>query len=126
MNPLLRAWIVVFLVLVVGGSFVYSYPMYSRYKDLGLYSLTLFLFLALAVQLGAPILARHPNRQFFLSASIYNMLLKMICSFGLLFWYKQSSLPADGNFVVPFLFIYLVFTTFETWFLMRMAYVNPK
>lgn len=48
---------------------------------------------------------------------IFNVLLKLVFSFGFVTLYVQSTQPTDKYFLLPFFIAYLVFTVFETWFL---------
>lgn len=98
----------------------------APYSDLLLYSIALFLCIAIFVSLIGPIVAKHQKRQLFLSVMVYNMLLKIILSVVLLLWYKHDSLPENGYFIIPFLYVYFVFSIFETWFLMKVSYLSPR
>jgi hypothetical protein len=53
------------------------------------------------------------------------MLVKMVFSIVLLLVYKEVKQPLDGKFILPFLTIYLIFTIFETWFMVRLADEKP-
>lgn len=89
------------------------------------YSLLMFTILSIGLYYFLSLSVRSPNKQMFISVTIANTLIKMTCSIGLLFAYKKMSNPADGNFIFPFLVIYLVFTIFETWFMVKMADQKP-
>jgi len=120
------AWFLLILFLVAGLIVQVLYAEFKPYMDLSLYSIGLFFFLTNAVQILAPRLASHTNRQLFLAATVYHTVTKMITSAILLYWYYTTQKPEDGSFVLPFIYIYLVFTTFETWFLMKTSYLNSK
>ncbi len=89
------------------------------------YSLLMFTILSIGLYYFLNLSVRSPNKQMFISVTIANTLIKMVCSIGLLFAYKKMNNPADGNFIFPFLAIYLVFTIFETWFMVKMADEKP-
>ncbi|MCE2790043.1 MAG: hypothetical protein LW630_09055 [Saprospiraceae bacterium] len=120
------AWILLVLFLTAGIIVQCGHSVLKLYLDLTLYSICLFFFLTIVVQLLAPKLARHSNRQLFLAATVYHTVIKMVFSAILLYWYHTSKNPTTGSFVLPFLYIYLVFTTFETRFLMKASYMNSK
>jgi len=48
---------------------------------------------------------------------IFNVLIKLVFSFGFVALYVHQNQPQEKLFIVPFLMTYLVFTVFETWFL---------
>ncbi|MFN8337664.1 MAG: hypothetical protein U0T36_01475 [Saprospiraceae bacterium] len=89
------------------------------------YSLIMFTGLSIGLYYFLSISVRSPNKQMFISVTIANTLIKIVCSIGLLFAYKKVNNPPDGNFIFPFLAIYLVFTIFETWFMVKMADEKP-
>jgi len=48
---------------------------------------------------------------------VFNVLLKLVFSFGFVSLYVQQTQPSDKFFLLPFFIAYLTFTIFETWFL---------
>jgi len=48
---------------------------------------------------------------------LFNVLLKLVFSFGFVALYVQYTQPTGKFFLLPFFIAYLTFTIFETWFL---------
>ena len=67
-----------------------------------------------------------PDRQRFLSVTMVNMLIKIVVSITFLIIYKLQMKPANGKFIIPFIIIYLLYTIFETYFMLRLAELKPK
>lgn len=112
------------LTLIAGITFFTVSPVFQAYTDLTFFSLFLFVLLTLIIVFLAPRLARQPKGQPFLGLVVYSILLKIGLAFVVLLLYREWKHPASGNFVLPFLFIYLVFTIFETWYLMKVSYLS--
>jgi hypothetical protein len=70
-------------------------------------------------------IVRSPNKTLFISATVGNMLFKMILAFLMVFVFYKKSAPADGNFILYFLVVYVIFTIFETSMLLRIAEQKP-
>jgi len=52
-----------------------------------------------------------------ISLVMFNVLIKLVFTFGFAAAYVKLSNPSDKFFLIPLLITYLVFTVFETWFL---------
>jgi cation transporter-like permease len=85
----------------------------------------MFLILSLLHYLIIEKTVKKNRGQLFISYTMAGMLLKMFASIAVLLVYKYHKMPPDGKFVIPFLIIYLFFTTFETWFMMQLAGRKP-
>ncbi len=94
-------------------------------NSIAIYSIAMFTVLSVLLYYFLRKSIFSPNKQLFLSITIANTLVKMVFSVGMLLIYKKINNPIDGDFVLPFLIIYLVFTIFETWFMIRMADEKP-
>lgn len=106
--------------------FLNEFEAYQPYKWVGIISILFFVFLSAALYFILRKFVYHPDRQLFISGTIGNMFLKMVLSITLLLVYYYVSAPQDGLFVVPFLIVYVIFTIFETIFMVRLADENPK
>ena len=68
----------------------------------------------------------NPDKQVFISITMANMLVRMLCSIILLLLYKNIKAPADNKFIISFLIVYIIFTIFETYFMVGLADQKPK
>jgi hypothetical protein len=96
-------------------------PHFENFFSLGFYSFFIFLILSIIVFRIAKRIVNHPNRTKFISFIISNMLLKMVITVAIVLVYFKIMKPASKYFIVPFLTIYLIFTIFETYFLLKVA-----
>jgi hypothetical protein len=109
------------IILLPTLYYIHSFETQINYIDLSIYSVCLFSFLSIILYIFLGRSVAHPNKQLFLSITLANMITKMLFSILLLVIYKLVTKPADGKFIIPFICIYLFFTIFETWFMIKMA-----
>lgn len=68
--------------------------------------------------------ARSSNKNDFTNIIMGFTMGKMVLSFVLIFAYLKLVEPADKIFVLPFFSIYLIYTVFETYFMMKLGRTN--
>ena len=126
MKYFLRGYILMMAVLVPLLLYVHSLDTQKTYTPVSQYSLAMFSGLSVILYFFLRKSVKSPNKQLFISITLTNMLVKMVFSIVLLLIYRNIYHPADGKFIIPFLFVYIFFTTFETWFMIKMADEKPN
>ena len=116
---------VLLLLLVPVLVFVHSLESQKNTVDLSLISVCVFTILSILLFLMLHRSVKSPNRQLFISYTMLNTLVKMVLSITLLVVYKKVSHPSDASFIIPFLVIYVIFTIFETKFMLQIANQKP-
>jgi len=112
-----------FLVLVL--VFLHSFESQSDTAILSIMTVLLFTILSIVLYIALRISVKSTNKQLFISYTILNMIIRMVISIGLLLMYREIYKPVDGKFVLPFLVIYILFTIFETSFMLKIADEKP-
>ncbi len=112
-----------FLVPTLIG--VHHYLVGGKYIDLSFAGTLIFIVMSFLLFFFLNISLKSTNKQLFLSVTLANMLSKMVFAIVFLLIYRKINLPPDNKFVLPFLFIYIYFTIFETWFMVKLAYKKP-
>ena len=97
----------------------------TDYLRFGFICTAVFILSALPVGLFFKTIVKNSNRTLFISATIGNMLFKILLAFFLIFIYYRMTSPADGNFILYFLLVYGIFTIFETYLLLGIAEHKP-
>ena len=97
------------------------YPLFGAHQALywailGFYFLSAVLLFAVGKKLAA-----SPNRNSFTLFIMGAVFIKMMLTMAVLVVYLKFAEPASKYFILPFLTVYLVFTVFETYFLMKIA-----
>ena len=116
---------VLFLILTPVLVFVHSFENQQKTVDLSLISIFVFTVLSILLFLMLQRSVKSPNRQLFISYTMLNTLVKMVLSITLLVTYKKVVHPSDASFIIPFLVIYVIFTIFETKFMLQIANQKP-
>jgi FtsH-binding integral membrane protein len=112
-----------FLVLVL--SVVHSFESQADTILLSVMAVVLFTLLSIGLFIALKISVKSTNKQLFISYTLINMLVRMVVSIVLLLVYREIFKPVDGKFVLPFLVIYVLFTIFETSFMLKIADEKP-
>lgn len=104
------------LVLTLGQQ-----AQFSAYVDISTVSLIFFTILSIVVfHLGLRMI-KSRNKNDFSRMVLGFTGFKMMLSVAVVFIYQSVAEPTDRWFVIPFLLIYVVYTIFETYFLMRLG-----
>lgn len=106
----------IFLMYFLGKFFSFEV-----YLDLGLITWVLFFLMGVLLYYIANVTVNSPNRTKFISLTIANMFIKMVLSVGIVLIYFKLKNPESPVFIVPFIIIYVFFTIFETYFLLKIA-----
>lgn len=104
------------VVLILGQQ-----AQFSTYVDISTVSLIFFNLLSIVVfHLGLRMI-KSRNKNDFSRLVLGFTGFKMMLSIAVVFIYQSVAEPTDRWFVIPFLLIYVVYTIFETYFLMRLG-----
>ena len=101
--------------------FIHSFDAHKNSIQVSIYSVSMFTVLSILLFFILNKSVKSPDKQLFISITLMNMLVKMVCSIGLLLFYKFTFQPVNGKFIIPFIVIYLFFTIFETYFMVNLA-----
>jgi hypothetical protein len=69
--------------------------------------------------------AGSDNKNAFILFVMGAVFIKMLLSMSVLVIYLKFAQPASKYFIIPFLAVYLVYTVFETYFLMKIGRIKP-
>lgn len=94
---------------------------FGSYVNISILSLIFFIILSIIVfHLGLR-MVKSRNKNDFSRLVLGFTGFKMMLSVALVFIYQSVAEPTDRWFVIPFLIIYVLYTIFETYFLMRLG-----
>lgn len=94
---------------------------FQTHSGIAWWSLILFVVISGFMYGVGKIAAASPNRYLFNNIVIGFVILKMTFSIVMLMVYKKNYHPEGKMFLVPFFMAYLVFTIFETYFMMQLT-----
>lgn len=102
-------------------AYVHTFPAFRAYKDLSIYSIAMFTVMSIFLYMFLYRSLYAKNRQIFISVTLLNMFFRMAGSVVLLLIYKKVFSPPNNKFIISFLIIYVIFTIFETYFMVSLA-----
>lgn len=114
-------WLVLTPILM----YIHSFEALKKFVDLSVYTVLMFSILGFIIAFLLERSLLHPKKQIFISLTLANMFVKMFFSILFLLLYYEFKRPQSGNFVLPFIIIYVMFTTYETWYLVKLSDSKP-
>lgn len=117
---LLQTTLVTFLTagLLYGLSF---YPLLLPYRDFGAICLFFFVALSCLMYVTGRRAAVSSQQNFFTQLILVFTIVKMFLSIVIVFVYFKATEPASNWFLLPFFLVYLIYTIFESYFMIRIG-----
>ena len=98
-----------------------QWSLLSPYQDFSWISLAFFVLLTLAMYGVGTLTSKSKNTAAFTGTILGFTFGKMFFSLIIVIAYFQYTQPLSKVFVVPFFIVYLIYTVFETWFMMKLG-----
>lgn len=121
MKYLLRALVLTLAINFVILFVIHSFDSFSSYWDISMVSILVFLAMSFGLYFIAKKAFKSKNKQIFISIALGNLFFKFLITGIILAAYYKIVLPEDTKFVLPYLFIYISFTIFETVLLLKVS-----
>ena len=99
----------------------FIFETYQTYNSVTWWSLGIFIPLSIGMFLGGQRAARSTDKYFFSNLIMPFTFIKMFFAVAGLVVYKKIYHPETKYFLLPFFFVYMVFTVFETFFMVKLA-----
>jgi hypothetical protein len=115
------------IVTIISAGLVYMLNQFEEtqpYSSLGWISLALFFFLSLLMYVFGYQSAMSKNKHAFTNTVVGFTAGKMFLSAMIIVLYNSLMEPPTKWFILPFFMIYLIYTIFETYFMMRLGKMN--
>lgn len=112
---------IIFSALAIITGFI---PVLAPYATIFWLSIALYFFFSLMVHFFAKKAIQSSNKYAFTNVTIGSMAGKLFLSIFLIVVYKKLATPPDDFFVIPFLFVYLCYTIFETKFMVKLSRID--
>ena len=93
----------------------------SQYNLLMYFAVAFFTVLAIGVFHLSERAARMNSRNFFMQIVMINTMAKMFGSVALVIGYFSVIKPSTTKFIVPFLIVYVLYTIFDAYFMMKQS-----
>ena len=100
---------------------LHSFPLFQPYWDLSILSLAFYILLSIFMFILGKKTAGNKNVNDFSQVVFGSIIGKMLLTVVLVVVYFKLKQPDNQHFLLPFFLIYLVFTAFETSFMMKLS-----
>lgn len=100
---------------------LHSFTLFQPYWDLSVLSMIFYVVLSVFMFLLGKKTAANQNVNDFSQVVFGSIIGKMFLTVVLVVMYFEIAKPADQYFLLPFFLIYLTFTAFETYFMMKLS-----
>lgn len=114
---------VVVAIIIVGLQQLPGVPPFQLYAWV---SLLIFVALSIAMYAMGYRAAQSTDKYAFINVALLMMIFKMFLAVAVAVTYKLKAENSSMVFVALFLGIYVVYTIFETYFMMRLSKMKPK
>ena len=91
------------------------------YQSFSWLSCTFFIFLSIIMYSSAVMASKSKSVHTFTNVSLGFMMLKMMFSAIIILFYNKLMKPDSIVFLIPFFLIYLFYTIFETYFMIKLG-----
>ena len=91
------------------------------YRNFSWISLFFFVILSISMYLIGKKAALSPQKNLFTQLILVFTLIKMLLSVLIVLLYHRAVLPESNWFLLPFFLVYLIYTIFETYFMIRIG-----
>jgi hypothetical protein len=94
---------------------------FQQYSSVTWWSLGIFVPLSIVMFFGGKMASQSPNKYFFSNLIMHFTVLKILLGLGGLILYKKIYQPETKFFILPFCLVYVAFTIFETFFMLKLS-----
>ncbi|MCB0651219.1 MAG: hypothetical protein KDC85_08090 [Saprospiraceae bacterium] len=109
---------VISVVFIFGMSFI---PALQSFNSLGWTSILFFILWTLLMFFISRKAAQNENKNIFTNAILGFTFAKLFISAGIVYAYFKITEPESRFFLIPFFGVYLIYTIFETYFMMKLG-----
>lgn len=100
---------------------LHSFAPFNGYSNLSWMSLILFILLTIGMYFGGLKATMSENKHTFTNVVLLFTIGKMVLSIVVILGYYEWAQPDSKLFIIPFFAIYVAFTIFETYFMMKLG-----
>lgn len=99
-------------------------PLFKEFQLISWISLGAFVVLSIAMFAFGKKAAQQENKNMFTNVIMGFTMIKLFLTMAVVLGYDQIVQPDNKRFIIPFFGIYLIYTVYETWFMMKIGKVN--
>jgi len=112
-------------ILIICLYFIHQLPVFQGFFDFSMISIVLFIIFCIGMYFFGYSAAVSTNKSAFTGIVLISIFGKMLFSIILIVVYSKLREPETRMFLLPFIVVYLYYTAFETYFLMKLGKLKP-
>ena len=117
----LRQLLILTGAVTIIATAIHQLPGFAPHWPLSLAAICVYTLLSIVVYQWGKLTAAAANKRLFTQASLLIVVIKMTLTVAIVVIYQRVADPQSRYYVLPFLLIYLIYTVYETWLLMRLG-----
>ncbi len=103
-----------------------QYPQFQPFQVFSYISTVCFILFSLGMYFLSYRAALSPDKNLFLQQVLGTTFMKMFLCIVVIVGYFELTHPISKMYAVPFLIVYLIFTIFETYFMMKLSKIKKQ
>ena len=120
-SQFLRQLLILTGAVLIVVTAIHQLPGFAPHWPLSVAAIGIYTLLSVVIYQWGKMTAAAANKQLFTQASLLIVIIKMTLSVAIVVVYQRVADPQSRYYVLPFLLIYLIYTVYETWLLMRLG-----
>ena len=117
-------WIQLLIISLVASILLFFLNQNEKlqpYSDFSWICLTVFIFITVGMYYIGLQSVQSKNKNAFTNAALGFIMGKMMLAIMVIVFYNQLAEPETKLYIIPFFIVYVIYTAFETYFMMRLA-----
>lgn len=110
----------------IGLYILVGQELFRPFKALFVIAYLFFVLLTIVLYYVSKRAAVHRNRMLFVYVMMFAILVKFGFCLIALFIYSRVYKPETNLYILPFIAIYVIYTIFETYFMMKLGKIKPQ
>ena len=116
---------IVSIATTLGLVLLHQSPHFEPFQIFSYSSLLGFILLSIGMYFLSVRAIKSQDKNLFLQQVLATTFIKMLLCIVIIVGYFKLAEPSTKMYAIPFLIIYLIFTIFETYFMMKLNHVKP-
>ena len=113
-------------IVLINFTTTLFYPILKNYTGIAWWSLSLFVAISFLLYFLGTQAAKSTNKLLFNNVIIASVFFKMMAAIVILVIYKKIYHPQSSAFLIPFFIVYLFFSVFETYFMIKLSHQKKE
>lgn len=126
LRPFLLSLVVVSALAAVLVFWLNTLPRLQGHEVVGWASLAIFILISLGAYFGGQRAARSANKHHFTNLVLGVTFSKLMLAIVFVLGYNQLVQPGSRFFIIPFFVVYLIYTIYETYLMMKLGQTSSS